>query len=168
LLAAVRAGVRRADAPFAYVTGAGPAGHHTGIVYRQNGAVYFDEQSLLVHPDHLVYPPPSEGVGDREQAMGDTGPVTGDTPVPSTLPPAPSAPSRFYGRVKLDPQRLNKEMAVIVEEVIERLTTLVGAEVEITLEIDGRLPQGFDENSIRTINENSRTLKFERYGFEEG
>jgi hypothetical protein len=43
----------------------------------------------------------------------------------------------------------------------------VGAEVEITLEIDGRLPQGFDENSIRTINENSRTLKFERYGFEE-
>jgi hypothetical protein len=66
----------------------------------------------------------------------------------------------------LDSQRANKDMAVIVEEVIERLTSIVGAEVEITLEIDGRLAEGFDENTIRTISENSRTLKFEQYGFE--
>jgi hypothetical protein len=29
-------------------------------------------------------------------------------------------------------------------------------------------PDGFDESTIRTISENSRTLKFEHFGFEEG
>jgi hypothetical protein len=59
-------------------------------------------------------------------------------------------------------------MGVIVEEVIERLTSLVGCEVEITLEINAKLAEGFDESTVRTISENSRTLKFEHYGFEEG
>ena len=41
-------------------------------------------------------------------------------------------------------------------------------EVEITLEISARRTEGFDESTVRTISENSRTLKFEGYGFEEG
>jgi len=59
-------------------------------------------------------------------------------------------------------------MGVIVEEVVQRLTSQVGCEVEITLEISARRPEGFDENTVRTVSENSRTLKFEQYGFEEG
>ena len=43
---------------------------------------------------------------------------------------------------------------------------LVGAEVEVTLEIKARRPEGFDEATIRTVSENSRTLKFEQFGFE--
>ena len=58
--------------------------------------------------------------------------------------------------------------ATLVEEVIERLTSQLGCEVEITLEISARRPEGFDESTVRTISENSRTLKFEGYGFEEG
>jgi len=57
---------------------------------------------------------------------------------------------------------------VIVEEVIERLTSQVGCEVEIDVEIAARLPEGFDESTVRTVTENSRTLKFEHFGFEEG
>ena len=41
-------------------------------------------------------------------------------------------------------------------------------EVEIMLEINANRSEGFDESTIRTISENSRTLKFEHYGFEEG
>ena len=41
-------------------------------------------------------------------------------------------------------------------------------EVEITLEINANRSEGFDESTIRTISENSRALKFEHYGFEEG
>lgn len=70
--------------------------------------------------------------------------------------------------MEIDPQRVNKGMALIVEEVIERLTSQLGCEVEITLEIDARRPEGFDESTVRTLNENSQTLKFEHYGFEEG
>jgi len=56
----------------------------------------------------------------------------------------------------------------MVEEIIERLTSQVGCEVEITLEINARRSEGFDESTIRSISENRRTLKFEHYGFEEG
>jgi hypothetical protein len=58
-------------------------------------------------------------------------------------------------------------MGLIVEEVVERLTSQIGCEVEITLEIDAKRPEGFDEGTVRTISENSRTLKFEHYAFEE-
>jgi hypothetical protein len=58
-------------------------------------------------------------------------------------------------------------MGLIVEEVIERLTSQVGCEVQIELEIRAQLPEGFDESTVRTVSENSRTLKFEHYGFEE-
>ena len=58
-------------------------------------------------------------------------------------------------------------MGVIVEEVIERLTSQLDCQVEISLEITARRQQGFDESTVRTISENSRTLKFENYGFEE-
>ena len=75
---------------------------------------------------------------------------------------------RYYGRVHIDPQRVNKDMAIIVEEVVERLTSQVGCDVDVTLEIHGRIEDGFDDSTQRTISENSRTLKFEDFGFEEG
>jgi len=76
--------------------------------------------------------------------------------------------SRYYGRVEIDPQRVHKDMGLIVEEVIQRLTSQLGCEVEITLEIQARKSDGFEESMVRTVSENSRTLKFEHYGFEEG
>ena len=58
-------------------------------------------------------------------------------------------------------------MAPIMEEVVERPTSQIGCEVEITVEINANRPEGFDEGTVRTISENSRTLKFEHFGFEE-
>ena len=57
-------------------------------------------------------------------------------------------------------------MATIVEEIIQRLTSLTGSDMEITLEISAERPSGFDDSTVRTINENSRTLKFKNHGFE--
>ncbi len=164
LLKAVRDGVGRLDAPFAYATGWDERGqHHSGLVFRSTGSIYFDDQSILVHPDHVVEPPAPTPVQPIEPELG-----TRETPgrKPAT-PVSPRVTSRYYGRVQVDPQRVNKDMGVIVEEVIERLTSLVGCEVEITVEINARLPEGFDESTIRTVSENSRTLKFEHHGFEE-
>lgn len=76
--------------------------------------------------------------------------------------------SQYYGRVEIGPRRVNKDTALIVEEVIERLTSQVGCQVEMTLEISARRAEGFDESTVRTISENSRTLKFEHFEFEEG
>lgn len=57
-------------------------------------------------------------------------------------------------------------MSVIVEEIIQRLTGLTGTDVEVTLEISASRPAGFDDATVRTVNENSRTLKFNNHGFE--
>ena len=44
---------------------------------------------------------------------------------------------------------------------------LVGANVEVTLEIQASIPDGAPEKTVRDVTENCRTLKFESYGFEE-
>jgi hypothetical protein len=167
LVKAVKDGVGRLDAPFAYATGKNSEGYHTGLVIRALSQVYFDDNSLLVHPDHVAEPPavkPPELIihnGGEDYGAGGKKSSEQTEQVKKVL-------SRYYGRVGLDAQRVNKDIALIVEEVIERLTGQIGCEVELTLEIRARRPAGFDESTVRTITENSRTLKFEHYDFEEG
>lgn len=50
--------------------------------------------------------------------------------------------------------------------MIAHLAGLVGAEVEVTLEIEATVPDGAPEHVVRTVTENSRTLKFRTQGFE--
>ncbi len=74
---------------------------------------------------------------------------------------------RFHGAVKVDPLRLGRDAARIAEEVVQHLTGLVGANVEITIEIHADLAEGASDKAVRDVTENCRTLKFENYGFEE-
>jgi predicted AAA+ superfamily ATPase len=86
-----------------------------------------------------------------------------------TLPPPPSPPvkpNRFYGTVKVDPLRLNREVGQISEEVLQHLMGLVGAEVEITIDIHAAVSEGIPETVQRTVIENCRTLKFSTHEFE--
>ncbi|MCB9423196.1 MAG: ATP-binding protein [Ardenticatenaceae bacterium] len=162
---AVRNGVTRGDAPFAYATGVNAEGYHTGLVFRSHGTIYFDNQSLLVHPEHVKEPPPPELITIVERDDGEArDDSSGEIVIPE--PPKPAKKTRYYGRVQIDPQRVNKDMGLIVEEVIERLTGLVGCDVEISLEINAKVSEGFDEATIRTVSENSRTLKFDHHEFE--
>ena len=43
---------------------------------------------------------------------------------------------------------------------------IVGAEVKVALEIEATVPSGVPENVVRTVMENSKTLKFRTHGFE--
>ncbi len=178
LVATVKAGVGRLDAPIAYATGKHSEGYYTGVLFRQLGQVYFDEHSLLVHPEHIISPPEAKtpepqsvefrnGRQKPDHMTGDTTSLHGGAvePEPQVQLQTPT-PTRYYGRVTVDAQRVNKDIGLIVEEVIQRLTSQVGCNVEITLEISARKPDGFDENAVRTISENSRTLKFEQFEFE--
>ncbi len=58
------------------------------------------------------------------------------------------------------------EEARIADEVISHLAGLMGTEVTVTLEIEAKIPCGAPENVVRTITENSRTLRFTSQGFE--
>jgi len=50
--------------------------------------------------------------------------------------------------------------------VLSHLVSQVGAEVTVTIEIEAKLPQGASDQLVRTVTENSRTLKFTSHGFE--
>jgi len=73
---------------------------------------------------------------------------------------------RFYGTVSLDPARTGRDAGRIAEEIITHLVALNGAEVKVTLEIEADVPSGVPDNVVRTVTENSRTLKFTSQGFE--
>jgi hypothetical protein len=50
--------------------------------------------------------------------------------------------------------------------VIVHLSGLVGATVKVTLEVDASIPAGAPDHVVRTVTENSRTLRFTSQGFE--
>lgn len=62
---------------------------------------------------------------------------------------------------------MNRDASQIADEVLQHLTSLVGANVKVTLEIEARVENGIPDNVIRTVNENCRTLKFKSQEFEE-
>jgi hypothetical protein len=78
----------------------------------------------------------------------------------------PPKPKRYHGTVILDPARVGRDAGRIADEVVTHLVGLVGSSVRVTLEIEAEIPQGAPENVVRTVTENSRTLKFTASGFE--
>ena len=96
------------------------------------------------------------------QALGPRPPVVGE-PVP---PPFATKPRRFHGTAILDSARVGRDASRIADEVIAHLAGLVGAEVTVTIEIEAAIPGGAPDNVVRTVTENSRTLRFTSQGFE--
>ena len=85
----------------------------------------------------------------------------------AVVPPAGMAkPKRFHGTVTLDPTRFGRDAGRIADEVISHLAGLVGSRVKVTLEIEAEVPSGTPDPVVRTVTENSRTLKFINHGFE--
>ena len=168
LLEAIRDGVTRDDAPFGYATMVTPDGVYNGLIIGDNTVIYFDDNSVIIHPDvareHVEatreHQEPANPVPSSRTIDSDEGAID------EIQSPQPELVTRYHGTVALDPQRANKEMGSIVEEIIQRLTILAETEVEITVEISAIRPTGFDVATVRTINENSRTLKFNSHGFE--
>jgi hypothetical protein len=95
-------------------------------------------------------------------------PGSGAAP-PSSHPPAPKEPAkpkRYHGTVTLDSARVGRDAGRIADEVVTHLVGLMGSKVTVTLEIQAEIPAGAPDNVVRTVTENSRTLKFGSSGFE--
>jgi predicted AAA+ superfamily ATPase len=172
LIEAIRDGIARPDAPFGYATMISLDGSYKGLVYRQPApSIYFDDNAVIVRPEVAQAQIDAEqrrqaasGSGVAAIATGAAAP-SGDERQPAA-PPPPKRVTRYHGTVEIDPQRGNKEMATVIEEIVQRLTGLTGTNVTITVEISAVREAGFDDATIRTISENSRTLKFRNHGFE--
>jgi hypothetical protein len=149
------------------------AGRYRGLRGGQSVPVSSDSQGLLVKASKAraqldaEIPPavPASATG----GAATTGPLAGGAGL--IRPGAPSAapaqlPRRFHGTVLLDPARVGRDASRIADEVLAHLAGQVGAEVTVTLEIAVSLPDGASDQIVRTVTENSRTLKFTNHGFE--
>jgi hypothetical protein len=144
-------------------------GRYRGLRCGQMMSISASEPTgLLVKPDvaakqqEAERPPGSPGPTGGPLATPPGAPTPGGTPGA----PAPQLPKRFHGSVTLDATRVGRDAGRIADEVISHLTALVGSEVKVTLEIEAQVPNGIPENTVRTVTENSRTLKFDTQGFE--
>jgi hypothetical protein len=108
---------------------------------------------------------PPSGPPGGDEAAPVPGQGTGATEPPAVPPPA-AQPKRFHGTVTLDATRVGRDAGRIAEEVISHLSGLVGATVTVTLEVEAVIPSGAPDHVVRTVTENSRTLKFISQGFE--
>lgn len=134
-----------------------------------------ESPGLLVKPDiaqgqldaevPLKQGPVVSGGGGETGSMGK--PVEGGAKVPGAPKAAEPEPlRRYHGTVTLDPARVGRDASRIADEVISHLSGLVGAEVTVTLEIEAKIPSGASDQLVRTVTENSRTLRFTSHGFE--
>lgn len=143
-----------------------------GMVVR----VSADSDGLVVHPDAAAKQLGEESSKSERAANGRGNGGTADTRATSEeagdagqagqMEVAPVVLRRFHGSVHLDPSRIGRDAGRIAEEVVQHLSTLLGAEVKISLEVEIGVPDGVPENIVRVVNENCRTLRFDSHGFE--
>lgn len=151
------------------------AERYVGLRGGQQVSISLDSsESLLVKPDVAL----KQLEGEAPPPTGPTDP-TGEPGEPTTTPGGggetpgdggatqPRAPTRYFGSVVLDSTRVGRDAGRIADEVIAHLSGLMGSDVKVTLEIEAKIPDGTPDNVVRTVTENSQTLKFTEHGFEE-
>ena len=90
----------------------------------------------------------------------------GEKPEPHT-PPQPEQPKNkhFEMTATLDTTRVVRNVGNIMDEVINHLMQVEGANVEIKLLVEATMPDGTPVTTVRTVTENCRTLKIDEFGF---
>jgi predicted AAA+ superfamily ATPase len=151
------------------------AGRYAGLRGGAPVILSADDSGLLVKPEVATRQLEAE-VRPAVATGGTSTGTIGTIGTPSTTPVAggdegqqPTGrvlPRRFHGAVPLDPARVGRDAGRIAEEVIAHLSGLDGTTVRVTLEIEAEIPGGAPEQVVRTVTENSRTLKFTSQGFE--
>ena len=126
---------------------------------------------LLVRPDVAMRQRAAERAVLSES--GD-GPEAGRTDAPDKRPDVAWPPTsvevapftRYFGVKTLNPDRFAMDFKTIADEVIAHLRQ-AGTDLVVRIEIEAVRPKGFTDAEVRTVSENSQTLKFEQSGFAE-
>ena len=148
---------------------------YLSFVFGDKTCIILDESSLLIERDAAaVYKNSIEPAVVESPPQPDS-----DTERPPTsFPPEEEAPAtpnpdrkqkrQFYGTIDLDPVKAKMDFAMIVDEVVQQFTSKLGVDVTISVEIQAKSKEGFDEVMQRTIKENCNVLKFNNAEFEDG
>ena len=177
-VSSIQAGITSGDY-FAYATSVSQQGRYEGLTLgAPAAAIYVDATSVFVKPEaaraqlEAGSAPPPEG----EAGAGTSTTGTGTDPGGAVIPDGPESGGgvvqprlsrRFFGTARLDPDRASRDMGTVAEEVLQHLTTLPEAKVEVAVEISVTAPNGIGDSIRRIVDENCKTLRFSSHGFEE-
>lgn len=142
---------------FAYAAAREAPGEYRGIVAGRLAETPATSTSLIV--DGSVLPDPLPGVEPPKPPP--PGPEPGPEPVRRVR--------RFHGEVSLgDPRRPIPELTKIVDEVIDRLAQQTDVRLRVTLQVEAEhsAADGFADDTVRTISENAKSLRFKDFGWD--
>ena len=167
----IKDGVSRLMPAFAYATGVDENGVYRGLTMGQSFTLYIDDNAVIVQPEIARAQLDAERAAEQRERDPEMPTRHAGQPTQTLLPPdtplPPKPKTRYYGTVGIDPQRARRDLSQIADEIIVRLASLPGADVKVTVEIEGMHGGGFDDAIVRTISENSRTLGLDDFGFED-
>ena len=177
LIDAIREGLRSRDY-FGYATNVSESGRFQGLQFGVPDAiVYLDAVGVLIKPEVAARQLQSDQAATQQSGDSPTTPIATEvvlggttdgaaTPSPKTTVTVAMRPNRFHGSVEIDAARIGRDAGKIAEEVVQHLAGTLGANVKVTLEIEAEIPEGVTDQTMRTVTENCRTLKFKHAEFE--
>ncbi|MGN1381399.1 MAG: hypothetical protein ACI4W2_01135 [Eubacterium sp.] len=124
-----------------------------------------EKNGNLGHTDDWVNPFDSGRQNPGENTPS-TGFVAEGKGTAQTTNPEPKN-KHFYMSVKLDNTRANRDMNNYMQEIIQHLMSVDGANVELKLEVQVNAPNGVPASTVRTVSENCKTLKVDDFGFDD-
>ena len=168
---------------FAFASGK-DGDRYLGFVFGQSGMAMLDSSSLLIDREAAetyresikpsepeVGAAPIEGGGSSQLDVSPAGTSTTPSSIAGGAPMTESeskavVKNKFYGTIDLDPVRAKMDFSTLVDEVVQQFTAKLGVEVKISVEIQAKSRDGFDESLQRTIKENCNVLRFSSSEFE--
>jgi predicted AAA+ superfamily ATPase len=174
LLDAIRSGVSLLSwnpDSFAYASAFDEAaGRYGGLIGGQHAEVVLDATSVIVKPEVAARQMEKEHgpvrSGLTTEASREAEDLVGRLAGPKREDAAVRMPTRFYGRVSLDPVRMLRDLGDIADAIVAQLGR-AEASVTVIVEIEANAEKGFADDVRRTVSENARTLKFDAHEFED-
>lgn len=120
---------------------------------------------LLLRPD--VVPPPPALKPEKEKTASSPGDGGGEATLTGPFEEegdtsAEKKPQSFYAVFDLDPVRSISELG----DILRNITDHLGGQVTLTLEVRAENPDGFDDRTRRTVEENAHQLNSPDHAFE--
>ena len=144
---------------------------YLGFCFGRGGIVMLEGSAVLVEREEAANYRARTRSAEQPDGESTPGKSTTASPGVGDAPQGdeegkPALKRRFYGTVKLEPLKARVKFPEIDDEVIRQFTS-TGVNVSISVEIQARSQDGFDESLQRTVKENSNTLNFESAEFED-
>ncbi len=167
---AVGAGLESDDF-FGYASGK-DGEKYLGFRFGSSGVVIIDEASMLIERRaaaeyrERTRKPITVSPVESDPIIGE--PAINNDPLdsPDTSVAAPPAKNQFYATVEVDPVTATVKFSEIVDEVVQQFTSKLGVEVTISVEIQAKNSEGFDEALQRSVKENCNVLSFKAAEFD--